>query len=425
MTKPTFDPMRRRVIAATAGAAAAGLVGQARAAPEQPQAMYGSVKDGHVALPPLHAPGEGGEPVPNRAPPDKRLGVAVVGIGHLTLEQIIPGFGEAKQVRLAALVSGARDVAMAVAAQNGVPATHVYDYKDFERIKDNPDVDIVYIVLPNSLHLEWTERAAAAGKHVLCEKPMATSVAEAERMIAACRDARRRLMIAYRMQYVPAHRALIEMARRNTYGPLRFIEAVNGQNDVAGQWRQSKALAGGGSLPDVGVYCFNAFRYITGEEPVEVTGRVTQPRGDPRFREVEDLATFTLQFPSGVLATGTSGYSFHEDRRLRCAATDAWFGLDPAFSYNNLVMQIGRKAGEASVKEERVWTPKNQFGAEMDHFAEAIRADRAPHTPGEEGLADMKVLAAIYQSAANNGAAVKLPLVQGFDTTRGPLGAAG
>ena len=416
------DLTRRTLIAAAGSASAAGLVLPAPAAGAEGQnpAFFGGAKDGQVEMPPLHAPGEGSEALPNRQPPAKRLGVAVVGIGHLTLEQIVPAFGSAKNVRLAALVSGHRDTAQAVAAQNGVPAAKVYDYAGFDAIRNDAEVDIVYIVLPNAQHLEFTQRAAAAGKHVLCEKPMANTVAEAEGMIKACRDARRKLMIAYRLQYDAAHRALIGMVRDKTYGALRMIEAVNGQNDVPGQWRQIKALAGGGSLPDVGIYCLNAFRYLTGEEPVEVTGRVTRPKDDPRFREIEDLAVFTLQFPSGVVATGTSGYSFHEDRRLRCAATDGWFGMDPAFSYAGLLTHIGRKVGTATSVETRSLAPKNQFAVEMDHFAEAIRADREPHTPGEEGLADMKVMAAIYESAMG-GAAVKLPLVEGLDTTRGPL----
>lgn len=414
------DLTRRHILAATAGASAVGVIGAAGAAEEQPAKLFGSVNDGRVELPPLHAPSEGVGAVLNREPPAKRLGVAVVGIGHLALEEIIPAFGSARNVRLAALVSGHRDIALAIAAQNGLPEKSVYDYRGFDRLKDDPDVDIVYIVLPNALHLEYTERAAAAGKHVLCEKPMAANVDQAERMIKACRDAKRKLMIAYRLQYHPAHREMIRLAREKTYGALRFIEAVNGQNDAAvGQWRQIEALAGGGSLPDVGIYCANAFRYITGEEPVEVTGKVTRPADDPRFKEVEDIATFTLQFPSGVLATGTSGYSFHEDRRLRCAAADGWFGLDPAFSYNNLVMHIGHKTGMASAREQRVWTPKSQFAVEMDAFAEAIRHDRDPLTPGEEGLQDMKVMEAIYRAAAG-GTPVKMPMVQGLDTTRGP-----
>lgn len=416
------DVTRRHVLAAGAGLAAAGASASNASAQQQPASLFGSVEEGKVILPSLHGPSEGSEYINNPLPPDRRLGVAVVGIGHLSLEQIIPGFGEATQVRLAALVSGHRDKALAVAAEHGLPATAVYGYDDFDRIKNDRAVDIVYIVLPNALHPDYTERAAAAGKHVLCEKPMAATVEGAERMIKACRAAGVKLMIAYRLQYNPAHRALIRMAREKTFGDLRFINAVNGQNDAApGQWRQIKALSGGGSLPDVGIYCLNAFRYITGEEPVSVTGRTTQPKNDPRFREVEDIATFTLEFPSGVLASGTSGYSFHDDRQLRCMAADAWFGLDPAFPYHGITMHIGRTDKVAQSRDQRVWPPKNQFAVEMDQFAEAIRADRLSHTPGEEGLADMRVMAAIYQSAENNGAAVAMPLVQGRDTTRGPL----
>ena len=226
------DLTRRTIIAASAGATAAGLIGAAQAAEGQPPALYGTVKDGKVTLPPLHAPSEGGENIANPLPPAKRLGIAVVGIGHLSLEQILPAFGTASNVRLAALVSGNRDKARVVAAQHGVPDKSVYDYKSFDTIKDNSDVDIVYIVLPNSMHAEFTERAAAAGKHVLCEKPMATSVAEAERMVKVCREAGRKLMIAYRLQYDVAHRTMIDMARQKTFGALRYIEAVNGQNDA-------------------------------------------------------------------------------------------------------------------------------------------------------------------------------------------------
>ncbi|WP_158808850.1 Gfo/Idh/MocA family protein [Beijerinckia sp. L45] len=415
------DVTRRTILASTAGVAASGLIKPA-SAQDQPPALFGRADGDTVTLPPLHAASEGGETLANPQPPGKRLGVAIVGIGHLTLEQIMPAFAEAKNVRCTALVSGHRPKALAIAAQYGVPDTSVYDYASFDAIKDNPDVHIVYIVLPNAMHAEFTQRAAAAGKHVLCEKPMAATVAQAEQMVKACRDAGRKLMIAYRLQYNGTHRALVELVRSKAHGELRMIEAVNSQNDAAiGQWRQIKAMAGGGSLPDVGLYCLNAFRYITGEEPIEVTGHITQPKDDPRFREVEDLATFTLRFPSGVLGVGSSGYSGYNSRRLRAMATDGWVGLDPAFAYNNLAMHIGHKAGKADVREQRVFEPKNQFAVEMDHFAEAIRADREPHTPGEEGLQDQRILAAIYEAAAS-GMPVKLPAVTKLDAFRGPIG---
>ncbi len=255
---------------------------------------------------------------------------------------------------------------------------------------------------------------------MLCEKPMATSIADAERMIAACRNARRKLMIAYRLQYDPTHRLLIGIARSGQHGQVRLIEATNLQNNADnGQWRHVRTLAGGGSLPDVGLYCLNAARYVTGEEPVEVTAAVDSPPDDRRFREVEDLCRFSLKFPSGAIAHCCSAYSMHERRTLSISTPSATFGVDPAFSYGNLALRLETKAGETPSRDERRFQPRSQFAVEMDAFAEAIRADRVPHTPGEEGLQDMKLMAAIYQ-AAGSGRTVRLPAVDGSDVTRGP-----
>ena len=415
-----MKPFSRRDLLLTTAAASGTAVLTAGQAEQEPPALRGTVSDGKVQLPLLHKPSESGGPLANPEGQSKRMGVAVVGLGHLALEQILPGFAQAKHVRLAALVSGDAAKARTLADQYGVEAKNLYDYKTFDSIKENPDISIVYIVLPNSMHAEYTVRAAHAGKHVLCEKPMATSEAECQQMIDACHQAGRRLMIAYRMQYNRLHRDLIEMVRSKQFGETRFLSAVNGQNDEAnGQWRQIKALAGGGSLPDVGLYCLNAFRYLTGEEPVEVTGQITQPKDDPRFREIEDVCTFTLRFPSGIFASGSSGYSYHENRCLRIMASDAWFGADPAFAYNGLALQIARKAGHSNSLEERHYPPENQFAVEMDDFAQRLKKDKAPLTPGEEGLQDQKIISAIYQSAAGSGAVVKLPRIDKLDSTRG------
>ena len=423
------DVTRRTLFGSTVGLAGAGLIAPALGATlgasltggqQEPHDLRGVIKDKEVSLPPLHQASEANGTVPNPMPPGKRLGVAVVGLGTLALENIIPGFAEAKSVRLVALVSGEPDKARLVAAQHGVPEKNLYDYNNFDRIKDNPEIDIVYIVLPNALHAEFTIRAAQAGKHVLCEKPMAASFAEAQSMVDACKAANRSLMIAYRLQYTPEHRTIIQMARSKAYGTVQMIEAVNGQNDAPnGQWRQIKSMAGGGSLPDVGLYCLNAFRYITGEEPVAVTAQLTQPRNDPRFREIEDVAIFSLRFPGGVIASGTSAYSFHESRFLRVHAETGWFGIDPAFGYDNLQLAINRKAGKASATETRRFSPKSQFAQEMDAFAASLHAGQEPRTGGAEGLQDMKVMAAIYQAAAGGGV-VTMPTVTGLDTTRGP-----
>ncbi len=420
--------MTRRGLVAGSALGAVGLAAaSAGAAPAdtlpggEPRALAGSVSGLDVSLPPLHAPSEAQDVVPNPDAPPRRLGVAVVGLGHLALTQILPAFGSAKHVRLAALVSGERDKAQAIADQYGVRPAGLYDYSSFDRLRDNPDVDIIYVVLPNSMHREYTERAATAGKHVLCEKPMATSSADAQAMIEAVRHAGKRLMIAYRCQYEPYNMALMQLARSGALGDLRLIEAINGQNDLGnGQWRQIRAMAGGGSLPDVGLYCLNAARYLTGEEPVEISATLTRPHGDPRFREVEDVCAFTLHFPSGVVATCASGYSFHESRRLRVMGATGWAELDPAFGYTNLAMHLGRQDGPATVRETRRFAPASQFALEMDAFAVAIRTGVTPRTPGEEGLADMRLIEAIYQ-AADSGSAVRLPVVAGRDTTRGAM----
>jgi predicted dehydrogenase len=411
-----MPPITRRAVAT----GAASVLGIQLAAAEEPQSLRGKAEGDKVELSPINGPGESQGQVANPDPVSRRLGVAVVGIGHLTMEQIMPGFGQAKNVRVTALVSGEPAKARVVAGQYGVPEKNLYGYADFDRLRDNPDVDIVYIVLPNNMHMEYTIRAAQAGKHVLCEKPMATSSADAARMVDACRQAGRKLMIAYREQYDPYHRALIGTARNKEFGQVRLITAINGQNQGnPEQWRQFRSQAGGGSLPDVGLYCLSAARYLTGEEPVEITAQLTQPKDDPRFREVEDICAFTLRFPSGIIANCVSSYSLHESRYLRMMAQEAWVELDAAFAYEGLTMRIGRQVGKTHSVEQRRFSEHNQFAREMDHFAECIRANKEPHTPGEEGLQDQRLMEAIYQ-AASGGSPVKLPLVAGLDTTRGP-----
>ncbi len=410
------------VLGATAiGAAALGHAAAAAGREEEPAPLRGTVNAERVTLPPLHAQTDLNGAMPNPDPVSGRLGVAVVGLGNLAMGEILPAFAQAKHVRVTALVSGERAKALVIARQYGVPEKNIYDYANFDSLKNNPDVDVIYIVLPNALHAEFTVRAAQAGKHVLCEKPMATSVADAQRMVDACKQAGRKLMIAYRCQYTPQHRALIDIVRSRQLGETKLIQAVNGQNDAPnGQWRQIRALSGGGSLPDVGLYCLNAARYLTGEEPVEITARVTQPKDDPRFAEIEDICAFNLRFASGVEASCVSGYSFHETRKLFVMSEAGSVGLDPAFGYNNLAMHMSRKLGMSNAEDVRRWAPKSQFALEMDAYAGAIRANAVPLTPGEEGLQDQRIMAAIYEAAAGGGV-VKMPAADRLDATRGKV----
>ena len=355
-----------------------------------------------VKLPPLDqasekAPGK----VPTPMPPEKRIGYAIVGLGHLSLEEILPAFGECRYSKPVALVSGDAAKAKKVAAQYGIEEKNIYDYKNFDNIKNNPAIDVVYIVLPNSMHEEFTVRAAAAGKHVLCEKPMATSSAEAGRMVDACKKAGKKLMIAYRIQYEPKNRMVKEWTRNEKWGKVQLIEMFNGQNIANnGQWRLNKKLAGGGSLPDIGLYCLNTARYLTGEEPEWVSANIYSNPKDTRFKEVEDRVLFQLGFPGGTLINAATSYSVHEARRYRClAGNGGWFGLDPAFSYNGLQIELSEVRDGKAWREKPEVPEKNQFALEMDHMSDCVMNNKQPYTPGEEGLQDQKLMEAIYQSA--------------------------
>ena len=379
-----------------------------------------------VTLPPLHAPSERKSPgPPNPDPPADRVGFALVGLGALTLEELLPAFNKCKHARPTALVSGDLDKARRVARQYGIPETSVYDYKGFDRVRDDATVQVVYVVLPNGLHEEYTTRAAAAGKHVLCEKPMANTPAEAERMVAACAKADRRLMIAYRMQYEPHHRWLVKESRGGRFGGLKLLVADNGQNETTlPNWRKSKALAGGGALPDIGIYCLSFFRYITGEEPTEVTAQLDSTPGDSRFKEVEESVRFQLKFPSGVLASATTGYGHHALRAARIVGETGWADVRNAFAYRGIQVHTSRSEGKAELQTHHDLGQVDQFAKEIDHMALCLRDGRTPHTPGEEGLQDQRLIAAIYR-AAETGRKVTLPPVKGPDAFRGLPPAAG
>ena len=373
-----------------------------------------------VKLPPLEAPSEKPKPPPSLPDePGKRLGVAIVGIGHLTMEQLLPAFAQSRSTKLVALVSGDRAKAETVAARNGVDAKRIYDYKSFDRIKDDPAIEAVYIVLPNHLHAEYTVRAASAGKHVLCEKPMATTSAEAQQMIDACKKADRKLMLAYRIQYEPHNRFVMKAVRDKRFGAVKLVEGHNGQNlGDPNQWRLKKA-AGGGALFDVGIYCLNTCRFVLGEEPIWVTGAVHSTPGDARFKEVDENVVFQLGFPSGALGSFSCSFGTHVARRYRCLADrGGWIGMDPAFDYEGLQLELSQVRGRDEFREKPTIPDKQHFALELDHLASCIRNDKQPYTPGEEGAQDMRIMEAIFQSA-REGKRIELPRVAKLDAFRG------
>ena len=338
-----------------------------------------------------------------RAGGDRKLGYAIVGLCGYATRQIMPQFRNCAHSQLVALVSGSPDKRARYAAEYDIPAANLYDYRSFDRIRDNPAIDIVYVVLPNSMHAEYSIRAAQAGKHVMCEKPMAVSAAECEAMIAASRKAGRLLMIGYRSRFEAHNRLAIDLARNGHVGPTKIITAEHGFNAQPGQWRLDRPMSGGGSLMDIGIYSLNAVRYLTGEEPVAVTALESTDRRDPRFRNVEDRIDFMLRFPSGIVANCVSSYSSNHNG-YRVIGTDGYIDLEPATSYEGQRMTV-RKGGKTVPQTP---PPANQFVGQLDHLSECIKTGRKPIVAGEEGLADLRVMEAIYRSA-REGRTIAMP----------------
>jgi predicted dehydrogenase len=342
-----------------------------------------------------------------RAAPDRKLGYAIVGLGYYGLQTILPQFVNCEHSRVTALVSGDRTKALATATKYGVPERSIYSYADFDRIRDNPDVDIVYVCLPNSMHAEYTIRAAKAGKHVMCEKPMAVSVAECEAMIRACKTAGKKLMIGYRCHFEPFNLEAMRLAKSGAAGKIRYVRSEHGfvQGDP-NKWRLKRALSGGGSLMDMGIYSLQAARYLTGEEPIAVTARESTDRRDPRFREVEDMIEWTLEFPSGAIAGCQSMYSANQNHIL-LMGDKGRIELEPATRYDGNKMWTGRDGRETAITSPPPGPGKTQFAGQLDHLAECILDGRQPIVSGEEGLRDMRIVEAIYRSV-REGRTVKL-----------------
>jgi predicted dehydrogenase len=422
MAPSSFQLSRRSVVVA----GCAGLVGLAEGAraqtgPRREPLDIGGAANGGLKFDPIAAPTEAPQkPKPAPAPPERRIGFAIAGLGRLSGEEVLPAFSECRRARITALVSGSPEKAAAVGASLGLAASSLYDYESFDRIADDPAVQIVYVITPNALHKDLVIRAARAKKHVLCEKPMATSSADAREMIEACDKAGVKLMIAYRSQYEKHHRKLLEHVRSGRLGALKLIEAVNAQNQGdPRQWRLRKALSGGGSLPDIGLYCLNEARFLTGEEPVEVSARIHSTPGDPRFAEVEESVAFTLRFPSGVLANCSCSYGAHKSQHLLVNGETGWARMDKAFAYRGQALHIGALQGGEETQSTLAIEATNQFADEIDHMAQCVAENRMPRTPGQEGLQDHIVMEAIYEAARTNRV-IELPPAPRLDSTRGP-----
>lgn len=387
---------RRRALQLGAGTAAATVLGVHAPA----HAKAGGAESPKAAGQPLPS----GVSLPSSPPPAPQtdsIGVAIIGLGGYALRQMMPAFATARGCHIAALVSGNPEKAKRVAAAYGLEEDSIYDYENFGGIASDDRVDAVYIVLPSGLHAEWTEKAFAAGKHVLCEKPMALSSAECERMIAAANRAGKKLMIGYRCHFEPYNLKAMELMRANAIGPLRVIRTAHqytaGAATPANNWRFNRALAGGGPLEDYGLYGLQAALYLSGEMPESVSASTLQPKNDPRFEQIFALTATQLRFPSGAVAQLATSYDSYGINAVSVRGAAGALAMEPATAYsgNTIMLETGG-AREALTPGD----PDVQFAEMLSHFADAIREGDAIKTPGEMGLRDIRLIESIYKAAA-------------------------
>jgi predicted dehydrogenase len=321
----------------------------------------------------------------------RKLGFALCGLGSLSTNQIAPALQKTANCRLAGIITGTPAKAVKWRAEYGIAEKNIYNYETMHRIADNPDIDVVYVVTPNALHLDNALVAARAGKHVFCEKPMEISVERCRQMIDAVKSAGRLLGIGYRCRFEPHHLECMRIAREREFGAPRVIDAHFGNYMGPSVWRLNRALAGGGPLMDVGIYALQATRYLTGEEPTWISGTTTQE--DPsRFSEVEESVVWQAKFPGGAVSHCGSSYDTAGIGYLRVVAERGWFALEPAFNYDGI---RGMRSDGKPIDRPAT----DQFAVEMDDFARCIMEGTVTRVPGEEGLRDVRLMMAIYESA--------------------------
>ncbi len=334
------------------------------------------------------------------APNRRKIRYAVAGLGSFA-SYVAPRIHASRHSAITALVSSDAAKATSWAADYGVPDSCLYDFDAICALADNDQVDAVYIATPVGTHARYAIAALEAGKHVMVEKTMAATTADAQAMIDAARKNNRKLMVAYRARYEPFNKQAMAFAREQTFGRVTSIAAHKGFliGDRLGkkQWRTKRALAGGGALTDIGIYSIQACRTIAGAEPVEVSAFAHSNPGDERFKEVEQSLSFMLRFKDGLLATGSASWDYALQNDYRVGAERGSYELAPATSNLNLRLFVNTR--EPRARTERFLRNIDQIDAEFAHFADCIHEGREPDTPGEEGLKDLRVIEALYRSA--------------------------
>jgi glucose-fructose oxidoreductase len=331
--------------------------------------------------------------------PKKSIGVALVGLGYYSRDLLAPALQLTKHCHLAGIVTGTPSKIPVWQKKYNISDKNVYNYQNMHQIADNLDIDVLYIVTPNGLHLPHAEEAANAGKHVWCEKPMTTTGADAQKMIEICKKNKVQLTIGYRMQHEPNTRTIMEWAKTRPFGKIkRFYAEAGWYNRGRDHWKLRKKL-GGGAMYDMGTYPLNAARYATGEEPIAVTAKHIIKRPEI-FTEVDETTEFSLEFKSGLVAECVTSFG-QKINRLEVTCDDGSYYLEPFQSYNGVV-------GAASDGTKLHTYIANQQTKQMDDDALAIINDTPPRVPGEDGLKDMLIIDAIFESARKRGKRIKI-----------------
>ena len=336
----------------------------------------------------------------------KRVGYAVVGLGGISQVAVLPAFAHSKRARLAAVVSGDKKKADKLAEQ--FRASRAFSYEEFGKCLGNPEVEAVYIATPPGEHEKYAVAAAKAGKHVLCEKPLAATVKQARNMVETCRRNKVRFMTAYRKYFEPSSVTLKSMISKRELGRIDVIHTLFTElrpfGDQSPAWLFSRKLCGGGPLTDLGVYCLNTCRWLVNEDPIAASGAVSWVRDRRRYKEVEEGIAFRLDFPSGLVLQGTAAYSAAFSSFVHVHGEKGWAELAPAFAFEEERRLSGKIAGHWFAK---TFKPIDEFALELDYFSNCIREGCEPEPDGEQGLRDIIIIDAIYQ-AAKEGGTVKI-----------------
>jgi glucose-fructose oxidoreductase len=336
---------------------------------------------------------------------ERRLGIVLMGLGLYSRGELGPALLKTKLCRLSGVITESREKGLAWSREYGFPEKNVWSYETMHQIADSPDVDIVFVVTPNGLHAEHTIAAARAGKHVICEKPMANTAAECEAMLAACAKANVRLSIGYRLQYDPYHIELDRLARDQDFGKLDRLSGEHSWTFSKRAWRIERALSGGGPLMDVGIYVIQAACRAAMALPIAVTARELPKTNPELFNEVEETIEWTMEFPGGVACTAASSYARNK-AFFRAEGDRGWLQMDLAYAYRGIVASTSR--GPLGYPEAP------QQALQMDDFASCILAGTESPISGSMGRDHMVVIDAIYKSASEGGR--RIPIAQPRET---------